>query len=225
MPSSLGSTGPQKAALLRRTWVRIGLAALALAILWVYYAGRVLVLARSIEEPDAIVSLASHEWERLPAAAQAAARYPDAIVILTLPTEITVHNCHDCARRVDRLVAAGVPASRVRILPLTAEGTLGEAEVCRRFAQEFPITRLLVVTSPYHTRRALAVFRRAFSGTSIEIGVEPASQFSEARPALWWAAPFDRWYVAYEWAALVYYAFHHDIWPALDASDLPNGRV
>jgi uncharacterized SAM-binding protein YcdF (DUF218 family) len=74
---------------------------------------------------------------------------------------------------------------------------------------------MLVVSSPYHTRRAFAVFRHVLTGTGVEVGVAPATLFSQARPELWWAAPYDRWYVAYEWAATVYYAVRHGILPVI----------
>ena len=188
----------------------------AVAAVWVSIAGRVLVLSLPIGTPDAIVSLGSHEWERLPEAADAAARYPSALVVLTQPREITVYNCHDCAHRVDRLVAAGVAASRVRMLALTNDTTRGEADACRRFAAQTAIRRVLLVTSPYHTRRALAVFRDALAGTGVEVGVEPATAYAKARPALWFMTAEDRWYVAYEWAALFYYGVRYGIPPALE---------
>jgi uncharacterized SAM-binding protein YcdF (DUF218 family) len=184
-----------------------------LLLLWAVFAGRLLVLAHPVAQPDAIVSLASHEWERLPATAAAASRFPSARVLLTLPTAVSVNNCHDCSNRVHRLMVMGVDASRVQVLPLTLEGTRGEAAACRGFALAHRVTRLLVITSPYHTRRSLAVFLKGFAGTGVQIGVEPASSYSPARPGLWWAAGYDLAYVAYEWAALVYYGFAYDTWP------------
>ena len=67
-----------------------------------------------IDQPDAIVSLASHEWERLPEAAALARRAPKAIVVLSQPINLNAFNCHDCEHRVDRLVAAGVAADADR---------------------------------------------------------------------------------------------------------------
>ena len=147
------------------------------------------------------MSLASHEWERLPAAAAAARRFPSAAVLLTQPAKVSVYNCHDCGHRVDRLTADGVAASRVRILPLSLGGTRGEAEACREEVLGPGSNGSSSITSPYHTRRALAVFRRAFADTGVEVGVEPASRFSQARPWLWWSGLYDIWYVTYEWAA------------------------
>ena len=78
---------------------------LALVLAWVSVAGRVLVVSEPVVSPDLIVSLASHEWERLPAAAAAARRFPSAAVVLTRPPAVTVYNCHDCEHRIERLAA------------------------------------------------------------------------------------------------------------------------
>jgi uncharacterized SAM-binding protein YcdF (DUF218 family) len=161
------------------------------------YAGSMLVVRLPVDEPDAIISLASHEWERLPLTASLAIR---------LPEKVSRYNCHDCARRTEMLAVSGVDLDRVRILPLTVGGTYGEAVACRAFAVEQPIKRLLIVTSPYHTRRALSIFRSVFSRSEIQIGVAPASLHSPARPDRWWLARYDFSYVAYEWTATVYYA-------------------
>ena len=174
-------------------------------------AGTWLVVSRPVERPEAIISLASHEWERLPAAARLALATPSALVLLTLPQPATPHNCHDCAGRLARLQGLGVASDRVRIIPLTAPGTYGEALAALKFARETPIRRLLVVTTPYHTRRSLAAFQSVFDGSGVEIGIEPATPSSPARPERWWATPYDRAYVAYEWAAVVYYGVRHRV--------------
>jgi uncharacterized SAM-binding protein YcdF (DUF218 family) len=174
-------------------------------------AGTLLVVSRPLQYPDAIVSLASHEWERLPAAAQLAARDSSSLLLLTLPQPVSSSNCHDCGGRVARLERLGVPASRIRILPLTSAGTYGEAQATLAFARQANIRRLVLITTPYHTRRSLATFGAVFDGSGIAIGVEPASSSSPARPDRWWAAPYDRAYVAYEWAAVVYYVLRYRI--------------
>ena len=73
-------------------------------------AGTLLVVSRPLPHPDAVISLSSHEWERLPATARLASDNPAAIVVLTLPQPATVYNCHDCAGRVGRLQRLGVSA-------------------------------------------------------------------------------------------------------------------
>ena len=175
-------------------------------------AGTLLVVAHPLTRADAVLSLASHEWERLPAAAQLASANPSALVLLTLPQPATPYNCHDCSGRVGRLKRLGVAEERVRILPLTSPGTHGEALAVREFARQSHLRRLVVVTTPYHTRRSLAVFRSVFDGSGVEIGIEPAAG-SPAKPARWWTTPYDLAYVAYEWAAIVYYAIKFHVVP------------
>jgi uncharacterized SAM-binding protein YcdF (DUF218 family) len=196
-----------------RQLVLLALALVALAFWAGTQAGTALVVAEPVESPDAIVSLASHEWERLPATAQLAARYPKAIIVLTLPQEPNEHNCYRCGERVNDLASRGVPGDRVRVVHLISGGTHGEAEAVRDFFQKSSMHNLLIVTSPYHTRRALAVFRHAFAGAPVTIGIAPATVTPQARPSRWWMAGYDRWYVSYEWSATAYYAVRYGIRP------------
>jgi len=169
------------------------------------FAGTLLVVSRPLEYPDVIVSLASHEWERLPLTASLALQYPAAIVVLTQPQPMSVNNCYHCPERVAQLREAGISTGRIRVLYLNARGTYGEALASRDFLQNRDYKRVLIVTSPYHTRRALAIFRTVLAGRNIEVGVLPASAYSPARPRWWWLSPYDLWYVSYEWAATGYY--------------------
>jgi uncharacterized SAM-binding protein YcdF (DUF218 family) len=179
-------------------------------------AGPLLVVRRPVAAPDAIISLASHEWERLPTAARLAAAAPEALVLLTRPPHPNIFNCHDCDHRVDRLHYYGVAESRVRTIQLTENGTYGEALAVLAFAREHGTRRVMIVTSPYHTRRSLAVFQKVFEGTAVEIGIEPALADSGARPWRWWSRLDDFAYVPYEWSALVYYTWMHGVWRVWD---------
>ena len=155
--------------------------------------------------PDAIVVLASHEWERLPAAAKLAHAFPASLVLLTVPREVSPWNCHLCSERAAWLQNAGIAAERIVELPDRVSNTRDEAIATRQFAGTRPIGAVVVVTSPYHTRRALHVFEEAMRGAEVAVGVMPATASSPADPAGWWWHPYDRWYVTYEWSALLYY--------------------
>jgi uncharacterized SAM-binding protein YcdF (DUF218 family) len=192
-------------------FTRVRLAPVALVLMlasgWaLVHAGTALVVRVPIDSPDAIVSLASKEWERLPVTASLARHHPGAVVLLTEPQEVTIFNCHLCAGRVAELVRDGVEEARIHLVPASLGGTRGEALAIVTFARQMELRRMLVVTSPYHTRRALATFRAAAAGTDIEVGIEPSAAVSAAVPERWWRTPFDRWYVRYEWAAILYYA-------------------
>ena len=201
-------------------------AALALFILaWAAAtAGDALVVRAALEQPDAILSLASHEWERLPLTAVLAQRHPGAVVLLTVPPTVTRSNCHDCSNRVERLRRLGVDPSRVHIVRVTGPGTHGEAVAVLQFARVARIRRLLIATSPYHTRRSLALFRRVFSGSAIDVGIEPATASSPAQPGRWLMAGYDRAYVVYEWAAIGYYFWRYGVGPSDYATSSSDAR-
>ena len=188
-----------------RRGLGIALLVAALPAVWlVRHAGTALIIDEEIDRPDAIVSLASHEWERLPDTALLAQRAPEARVLLTQPIKVNAFNCHDCANRVDRLVAAGVARERIDLLPRKVYRTLDEAQAVREWAAEQGIRSIVVVTSPYHTSRALACFRHVLLGTGIAVGIHPAGG-SPAEPRRWWRHEYDRWYVSYEWRARLFY--------------------
>jgi uncharacterized SAM-binding protein YcdF (DUF218 family) len=192
--------------------------ALALAVLATFvvrYAGDALVMSEHVGEPDAIVVLASHEWERLPVAADIARQYPAARVVLTQPAEVTEHNCFDCSTRVNRLTAAGVNRDRVTVLPQGVTNTYDEAKAAAAFVGREHVDRVVVVTSPYHGRRALATFRHLFKSAGVEAHVGLASPSSHADPRRWWLRSYDREYVAYEWAGIVYYAIRFGVPPVV----------
>ncbi len=203
--------GGRRLSLSRRTWILT----LIVTVAGLVSAGPVLVVRRPVEAPDVIVSLASHEWERLPVAARLAAEAPGALILLTHPEFVTPYNCHDCEHRVERLQLLGVDFRRVRTVPVLTHGTHGEALAALAFAREHGTRRLVIATSPYHTRRALAVFRTVFEGTGVEIGIEPAAGGSTAEALFWWLKPVDFAYVPYEWAAIGYYAWEYGVWPMI----------
>ena len=124
------------------------------------HAGTMLVVNAPVAAPDAIVSLASHEWERLPVAARLACQFPKSRVILTLPPYSSRNNCHDCSNRVETLVTYGIKRNRIAIVPIKQSSTYGEALAVRDYMRGAGLRSLLIVTSTYHTRRALATFGR-----------------------------------------------------------------
>ncbi len=194
----------------------IGVVAVAIAmfaVLGLRHAGALLVVSAPLKAPDAIISLASHEWERLPAAATLASQYPTSVLLLTVPAQVTEHNCHDCAGRVAWLVHAGVSRRRIRMLGDPVTNTYDEATASLAYARQEKISGLLIVTSPYHTRRALAVFRQVFASSPVRIGIHPTTSESPATPERWWRHRYDLRYVGYEWAARLFYLFRFGLSP------------
>lgn len=178
-------------------------------------AGEALVVSAPVENPDAILSLASHEWERLPEAARWAARYPHARVVLSEPLKVNRWNCHLCPQRVGWLQQLGVSKDRIDFLPRKVYRTYDEATSALEYVRKHGAARLLVVTSPYHTRRTLLSFRKVFRGSGVEAGVVPATATSPAAPGTWWLHRYDRSYVMYEWSGILFYWWKFGVRPGL----------
>jgi uncharacterized SAM-binding protein YcdF (DUF218 family) len=114
----------------------------------------------------------------------------------------------ELARR--ELVAHGVPDDAIVILPPKVTGTMMEARLLVRKAVESRWDSLLIVTSAYHTRRALWAFEKAFSESAIDvkIGIVPARIAQEMPPAFCWWFTWEGWRdVAGEYVKGVYYHF------------------
>ncbi len=196
-----------------RLGVLATLPSVVLVGLAVRYGGEALVVSRQVEAPDVIVVLASHEWERLPAAAQLARSHPGAQVWLTLPVHITSSNCHDCSQRLTWLSEAGIEPGRVTVLPQRVTNTYDEANAAAAWVRGHHISRLVIVTSPYHARRALATFHQRFDSAGLHTDIGLATPLAGVDPPHWWRRNYDRQYVSYEWAGIVYYAIRFGVLP------------
>ncbi|BCS33174.1 hypothetical protein TBR22_A24010 [Luteitalea sp. TBR-22] len=169
-----------------------------------------LVRSRPVASPEVILVLGSHESERLPHAARLARQWPTARIWLTQPVVVTLHNCEDCAHRIDVLGRLGVDPPRVRLIAPRVRNTFDELAAARRLAAAEGVRRILVVTSPYHTRRVIGLVSAA--GWLASVGVEPCPTPSGlAWP--WWSRRYDRRYVVYEVAALAENSWRHGIAP------------
>jgi uncharacterized SAM-binding protein YcdF (DUF218 family) len=92
---------------------------------------------------------------------------------------------YECAR--DELLRAGVPAQNISVIMVPIMGTYDEAMLLKQYSEANQLSSLLVVTSAYHSRRALWTFRRIFQGSGKSIGIDPAEAGIETPPpATWW---------------------------------------
>ena len=97
-----------------------------------------------------------------------------------------------------------VPAERTVLPPVPADTTLEEAMVTRTVVQERGLRSILIVTSPYHLRRALLIFERVFAGTGVVLYFSSApSRFYSTDS--WWKTHVGRKAVLWEYLALLYY--------------------
>ncbi|MCM3902071.1 MAG: YdcF family protein, partial [Pyrinomonadaceae bacterium] len=109
-------------------------------------------------------------------------------------------------RATEALKSAGVPRDKIEVLPQMVGGTVDEAVLMRQYAQQHELRSILIVTSAYHSRRALWTFRNVFQDSGIAIGLDPvAPGFQTPTPATWWLQPAAWKIVALEYPKLLYY--------------------
>lgn len=109
-------------------------------------------------------------------------------------------------RARNNLVLLGVPQEQVEVIPQPVSGTYDEAQTLREYAVAHGLRSLLVVTSAYHSRRALWTLNRVFAGTGIRIGVQSVETGEQTPPPFTWWLHFRGWrMVVGEYVKNVYY--------------------
>ena len=109
-------------------------------------------------------------------------------------------------RARENLLRLGVPAERIHVLYRPVNGTHDEAEALKEYAVTNKLRSLLVVTSAYHSRRALWTLSRVFAGTGIEIGLQSVETGEQTpAPATWWLHLRGWQMVGGEYVKNVYY--------------------
>ena len=167
-------------------------------LLWpfvAWIAARLLITESPLDTADCIVVLAgsaSYE-ERTLEAARLLRQGRSRLILITNDntrgpwSNSELRNPYFYELSLGELKTAGVPPQNIEVLQRPVSSTQEESEVVKEYADEHRIRSILVVTSPYHSRRALWVFNNAFSGTGIRVGLAGISQGSNVpSPATWW---------------------------------------
>ncbi len=177
------------------------------------FAGRYLVVHQPLERSDAIVVLAGSRVERwLGAVDIYRAGWAPRIVLSRGRMESAERRLHDMGIRFpadadlasDAMVQMHVPAQAIVMLPDDLDNTAQEAAATRRLATASGWSRIIVVTSKYHSRRTAYAFAREFRGTPIRVSVQPTA-YDPSVPSRWWSSRQDFRFVTSELQKLVAY--------------------
>jgi uncharacterized SAM-binding protein YcdF (DUF218 family) len=102
-------------------------------------------------------------------------------------------------------IEQGIPASAI-LTQSRSLSTIDDAELSLPIIKKHQIGSVIMVTSPYHCRRAGAVFKKIYQTQGIKIIVHPAAH-SVFNPAGWWKRHEDTAFVVWEYVAMVLYFF------------------
>ncbi len=206
----------------RRRTVAILAAALFFAI-WVAVAPLIadyLVVEKPLEKADAIVIL-SGAADYAQRARGGAAAFHNGIAQTVLITNDNQRGGWDdkekgnpyFVERMQRtLMEQGVPAESIEILPGNVYSTMDEADLVTRTAGERGYRGLLIVTSDFHSRRALWTFEQAVqkNNARLDVGLMPAPAGSRYPDRYtWWLTPRGWRSVAAEYVKFGWYWLYY----------------
>jgi uncharacterized SAM-binding protein YcdF (DUF218 family) len=182
---------------LRRYLRRGALAAIPILIVLAFVfprAGAWLVVADPLEKADAIIVLGGTMYER----------QLESIDLLNegwapriyLFREIADAGEAELIRRgipylrpidvqIDAMLKLGVPREVIHILD-SANSTAEESVFVRQLVEREKFSRVIIVTSKQHTRRARMVMRRRLDGSGAQLIMRP-SRYDESPVDRWWA--------------------------------------
>ena len=119
-------------------------------------------------------------------------------------------NMYFYERTVQVLERSGVPNESVEVLMTPVSSTHEEAELLKSYADEHRLHSVLVVTSAYHSRRALWTFSRVFRDTGTQVGLMPVSPGADSPPpATWWLTIRGWRLVPTEYVKMIYYVLKY----------------
>ncbi len=192
-----------------------------LAVMWVplaWFLGQWLVVEKPLEKADAIFVLAGSA-NYIERNTEAARLYKLGVAPKILLTDDRNKGGWDNEKQrnpyfVERakwlLLENGVPESSIVILPDQITGTDDEATALGKHLQQNPYRSVLLVTSSFHTRRALWTFAHTVNGMNltIEIGVQSSSA-TDGMPscAFWWTNRDGLRITISEYLKFIYYYF------------------
>ncbi len=104
------------------------------------------------------------------------------------------------------LLQQGVPPDAIEVLSPAVRSTHEEALLMRKILPERNAKAVLIVTSPYHTRRALRYIEKALSDSKIEVGIVSPPVGQQSPTAFTWWLTWKGWQlVGGEYVKLFYY--------------------
>ena len=156
------------------------------------------------EKSDAIVVLAGETNARPARALELLRQGVAPRLFLDVQTRDVIYDqpLIDIARKY---VSGLAEANRVSVCPIVGFSTNAEADDVRRCLQPLGAHRVLIVTSDYHTRRALLIFRHRLPHYQFSIA---AARGPESFGDAWWKnreaakVTFDEWLKMLWWEAV-----------------------
>lgn len=154
--------------------------------LWLPFIGGFLAVSDLLEPADGIVVLGGGRQERVGYGAKLFREgYAPWFIVANNRLNIPGIRAEYAELMKTEAVWQGVPEEHILTAPGMATTTYEEALAIRQLAGERGLCSLIVVTDPFHTRRARMAFRDVFHGTGIAVMVRPVNEHWY-KADFWW---------------------------------------
>lgn len=165
----------------RRTWIVL-LLLFAGLVLFALNAGRILVV--DAPQPSDIIVVLAGETDRRPARAVELLNQGFAPrILIDVPAQTKIYDTMQ-VELAERYISHLPRAASIGICPIEGLSTLEESHDVETCLAQEKGTHVLIVTSDFHTRRSLSIFRHELPGKSFSTGAAyDAAQFGTH----WWA--------------------------------------
>ena len=163
----------------KRRWILLFISALALV--FAANAGTMLVV-NNPQASDLIVVLAGETNQRPALALDLLHRNYAPKILLDVPANTTIYD-RKIVQVAEEYVQHRSESAQISICPIRGLSTREEAREVATCVSREKTTRILIVTSDYHTRRALSIFRHEVHGKSFSVAAaQDPAQFG----VHWW---------------------------------------
>lgn len=165
--------------------------------------GAYLIVASKVDTANAIVVLSGGDETRLAEALRLYNQNYARMIILTETGQKLqeTNQLYSFDMRVV-LLSNGVPSGNILITNKKVSSTRDEALAVKTLMQNQQMTSAIIVTDPYHTRRAFGIFQEIFKGTGIKLMIQPATQ-SWYNSRNWFLKPEGWKYTILEYLKLI----------------------
>jgi uncharacterized SAM-binding protein YcdF (DUF218 family) len=160
--------------------------ATALGIMVFRAMGAYLVYADPLVRSDAVVVLSGGDSDRLAEGARLNLDNYAGIYILTeTGAPLAGYNQDYMDYLKLEVIDLGVPPTAIQVTEKHAKNTYDEAKAVLKLMKDHHVGSCIVVTDPYHTRRAKIIFSDVFRDSEIVVRVWPVRNHWY-RPGSWW---------------------------------------
>lgn len=154
--------------------------------------GAYLIVPSDAQSSNVIIVLSGGDEARMRTALQLYNEKYASMIILTETGDVVegYEHLHSFDMRI-QLLANGVPSGNILLTDGVASSTMDEARLVKNLMLIQQMKSGIIVTDPYHTRRAFEIFQKEFKDTDIHLSIQ---------------STYGSWYNANTWF------FHIDGW-------------